>query len=188
MCGTCFNIYTLLDWSRQTLGQDDAHGASVERKNAPPPRSQQGIRPKRLLVQSDSLPNLNTSPAKSKSPDSSTSLMSKTQSVINISRTSSPPSRNHSRGGGGRRPPANDHKSTWKSYTKSEKNNTATTTSSSLKGEDFVHMDEYLRCGGKAVAEKKAKKKSELARNRIGELAMSLDGGSSIASNSSGWK
>ena len=41
-------------------------------------------------------------------------------------------------------------------------------------------MDEYLRGGGKQVSELMAKKKAQLARSRVGEMAMSLDGGSSI--------
>ena len=75
----------------------------------------------------------------------------------------------------GRRQRKPDEKSTWKTYEKSEKAHPA-----NIKGENFVNMDEYLRGGGKQVSERMAKKKAQLARSRVGEMAMSLDGGSSI--------
>ena len=34
VCGTCFKVYTLLDWSRNLLGYDDAYGAGKQGKGA----------------------------------------------------------------------------------------------------------------------------------------------------------
>ena len=49
VCGTCSNIYTLLDWARGVLGTDDAHGAGLENLSSKKTPNR-GTRPKRLVA------------------------------------------------------------------------------------------------------------------------------------------
>lgn len=192
VCGVCYGLYTCMDWARDLLGRGDAYGAGVERAGAAHPKVKfgKGRRPRPgditevtaggLLEASgefgEGMPPQGSLTENSRAKPSLLSMPSYASATTAsaVSAAQAKPHKFNSSNSMSAVPPTSPgsksrprigredqlQSGTWKSHVAGQRD------VERAQGNKFVALDDYLRGGADAVADRKEREREKLARQR----------------------
>lgn len=196
VCGVCYGIYTCLDWARDIFGLGDAYGAGLEGVGAAHPRkTKSGRGPRPRIADADGakaggallessidlgggesglLPEAHSrTMSPGKLPNLSVPSYATATTASAVSAAMAKPHRTGSPGGKTRPRISREDDlkapGTWKSHVAAQREH------ENVQGSKFVALDDYLRGGSEALAERKQRERNAKQRNAVGGGGSLLD-------------